>query len=156
MNNVIQNNIYILKTTRQRILDVISAFKPEELNKTPTGFKNNMIWNAAHCLVTQNLLTYGLCALPFQIEQGIIDTFRKGTNPVGDIDNSSIEKIKELLLETPDNLLNDYKSGLFKSFQAYETSYGVNLNSIEEAIAFNNTHEALHLGYLMAMRKSIK
>ena len=39
----------------------------EELNKVPTGFSNNIIWNIAHTIVTQQLLIYQLSALPMMV-----------------------------------------------------------------------------------------
>jgi len=42
---------------------------------------------------------------------------------------------------------------LFTNYSDYETSFGLNLTSIEEAISFNNIHEGIHFGYLLAMVK---
>jgi hypothetical protein len=147
--------IYFLGLTRQRIVDVIDNKSPEQLNKIPQGFKNNLIWNAAHCLVTQNLLTYGLSNLPFDIDNGLIDDFRKGTAPNENVDSELIQKIKIDLIESPKRLLNQLESGVFTEFKNYQTSYGAELTNIEQAIAFNNTHEGLHLGIMMAMSKLV-
>jgi predicted ribosome quality control (RQC) complex YloA/Tae2 family protein len=55
-----------------------------------------------------------------------------------------------------DELIEDYYGKRFgKAFQPYETSYGLKLNTIEEAIRFNNVHEAMHLGYMMSQRRSL-
>jgi len=37
---------------------MITPFSLEQLNKIPEGFNNNLIWNIAHCVVTQQLLCY--------------------------------------------------------------------------------------------------
>ncbi|MEM8908542.1 MAG: hypothetical protein AAGD05_11895 [Bacteroidota bacterium] len=49
----------------------------------------------------------------------------------------------------------DLQSGRFQSFEPYQTSYGLNLTDLESAIAFNNIHENLHLGTMMALRKLV-
>jgi hypothetical protein len=56
---------------------------------------------------------------------------------------------------TTDRLDRDYQEGIFRHYVPYKTSYGVELNNIDDAIIFNNIHEGLHLGYMMAMVKSL-
>ena len=34
----------------------------------------------------------------------------------------------------------------------YETSFGYTLHGVEEAILFNNTHEGMHIGTILALR----
>lgn len=151
----INDAVYFLSLTRQRIVDIIDNKSSKQLNQIPQGFRNNLIWNATHCLVTQNLLTYGLSNLPLDIGIGLIDNFRKGTEPKDDVDSEFIEHIKVELIESPKRLLNQLKSGVFAEFKNYQTSYGAELTNIEQAIAFNNTHEGLHLGNMMAMSKLV-
>jgi len=47
-------------------------------------------------------------------------------------------------------------ANIFKEFRPYRTSYNVELESLDDALWFNNMHEAMHLGYMLAMRKSVK
>jgi uncharacterized damage-inducible protein DinB len=49
--------IEIIKLPRQRILDEISHLSVEQLNKVPTGFNNNIIWNLGHMIAAQQ----GIC-----------------------------------------------------------------------------------------------
>ena len=151
--NSIDYQFYLHAITRERIQEIIESFDEKALNKIKNGFKNNMIWNAAHVVVTQHLLTYGLAGLPLNLPDEIVSTYRKGAAPNGNIGTDSIDEIKQLLLSTPAKLKADYNAGVFEEFKPYETSYGVELKNIEQAIVFNNTHEGLHLGYIMAMRK---
>jgi hypothetical protein len=41
------------------------------------------------------------------------------------------------------------------NFQEYETSFGVKLNNIKDAIGFIPVHEGLHFGVSKAMKKII-
>jgi len=52
-------------TRKNRVLfqGFLGKFSLEELNKVPKGFRNNIIWNIAHCIVTQQLLIYKLSGL---------------------------------------------------------------------------------------------
>lgn len=90
-----------------------------------------------------------------KISQSLIDKYRKGTKPEADITASELEELKQLTTSTYETLVRDYNSGFFTSYKTYPTSYGVELNSIGEAIQFLTVHEGLHLGYAMALRKLV-
>jgi hypothetical protein len=125
------------------------------LNTIPEGFNNNLAWNLGHVLVTQQLLCYNLSGNKVVINEDWIHKYRKGTKPMNLIEREEIDDIKELLVSTVDILKKDYEQGLFLSFQEYSTSYGVTLQSIEEAISFNLAHEAMHLGSMIMLRKFV-
>lgn len=150
-----KNHFAILRTTRNNILNSITKLSVEQLNKIPEGYNNNIIWNVAHVVVTQQLLIYKLSGVLPKLEDPFIDRFKKGTEPSGKIDNEEIEEINTLLVKTVDWLEEDYAKGVFKTFNEYSTSYGYALNSTNDAILFNNVHEGLHFGYIMAMKKLV-
>jgi hypothetical protein len=150
-----KEQFYFNITTRQRAAETITGLSIEQLAAIPPGFNNSLFWNLAHMAVTQQLLTYVLCGIKPPAEEDFINAYRKGTIP----DAARLPVDMKYLLDNyalwPQLLEKHYSDGLFANFQAYKTSYGVQLNSIEDAIKFNNMHEALHLGYMMAMRKCI-
>lgn len=146
----------ILKTGRTNLLRLTEEFSASELNLIPEGFANNLIWNMGHCLVTQQLLCYKLSGNEMVIDQVLIDKFRKGTKPEDEVSAEEIEYIRFNLRSAIDEMEKDFERGVFQEFQDYETSYGVELNSIEDAIRFNIAHENLHLGYIMALRRAVK
>ena len=89
-----------------------------------------------------------------RVKNEFVEKYKKGTIPTSEVVSArDVSKTKEMLFSTLGQLEEDYQLGLFSSFSAYSTSYGLNLNSFEDAIEFNNIHEALHLGYMMAMIK---
>ncbi len=47
----------------------------------------------------------------------------------------------------------DIKKGVSKEFKPYETSFGIKLSNLEEALEFAALHEGLHSGYALAMKK---
>ncbi|MCO6491351.1 MAG: hypothetical protein J5I98_23235 [Phaeodactylibacter sp.] len=79
----------------------------------------------------------------------------KGTRPEGAYGQEEAVFIKGNLRPTAQQAALDCERGLFQEFKACETSYGIKPNTIEEAIQFNNVHEGLHLGYMMALRKRV-
>ena len=68
----------ILKTTRKNTIALLDSCNKEELVKIPTNYNNNILWNAAHNLVTLQLLCYKISENPLNIDNKFIDAFRKG------------------------------------------------------------------------------
>ncbi|GJM30098.1 MAG: hypothetical protein DHS20C17_27330 [Cyclobacteriaceae bacterium] len=139
---------------RKNLLSLLKPYSDEQLNTIPTGFKNNLIWNLGHVIVSHQVLCYKFCGLSAAISDEYINKFRKGTIPGPPVNSSNIDYLKTLALETVDVFIDDYRKGIFKQYQTYQSMYGVSLTCIEDAIEFNNTHEGLHIGYVMAMCKS--
>jgi hypothetical protein len=127
----------------------------EELNKVPEGFSNNLIWNIAHTIVTQQLLVYNLSGLPMLLPDDMIAAFRKGTKTENDLSQAEIDAVKGLLFSTIEKTKEDYNNKVFQSYNEYTVSTKSTLSNVEEAIEFNNFHEGIHLGYILALRKSL-
>lgn len=145
----------ILKSSRILILKLIEDLTLEQLQTIPEGFNNNILWNVAHLVVTQQLLIYKLSGLNCLVSDEMIERYRKGAMPSAIVSETDYEEIKELFLGLPDTLQEDYEAGIFKEFHPYKTSVGFELDSLEKAIAFNNYHEGIHLGTIMALKKLI-
>jgi hypothetical protein len=150
-----KNQFKILKENRILILKLIENCSIEQLNKIPEGFKNNIAWNIAHLLVTQQLLCYQLSNLPLNIYDKLVELYQKGTSPKSDISKEEFEKIKVQFIEIPNQFDTDFNIGIFKTYNEYKTSVNVNLSDINSAIEFNNFHEGIHLGYILALKKLI-
>ena len=148
--------ISVLKKTRELVLKSIANLSHDQLLKIPDGFNNNILWNVTHLVVTQQLLHYKLSGLDCLIPDETIDAYKKGTTPPSEpMSEEEFEEIKELLAGLPDTLEEDLNEGIFKDYTEYPTSTGFVLHNIEEAISFNNMHEGLHLGTIMALAKLV-
>ena len=150
-----QKRFDTLLKARQLMLNIIEKLSNEQLNKIPTGFKNNIAWNVAHLLVTQQLLCYKLSGLDCAISDEMIENFRKGSAPNYSVSNEEFETIKKQFLQFPILLDEDYKCGIFKNYSEYTTSVNVTLSSIEDAIDFNLYHEGIHLGVVLQLLKFV-
>ncbi len=145
----------ILQIARENYIRAIEGLSIEALNHVPTNFNNNIVWNFAHVIVTQQLLCYGLSDLPMNVPNEIIAQFRKGTKPTSFVTANLVEELKTLALQLVDKTKIDYENGIFHTFSPYKTSFNLTLNSFEEAIIFNNVHEGLHLGSVFALKKLV-
>jgi len=141
--------------SRENFIALLNAFPLQALNRIPEGFNNNLIWNFGHVIVTQQLLCYKLSGLEMQVSDEQVQAYRKGSKPERAVSDNEVQALKRLGLMTIDQLRRDLEKDVFQDFHEYTTSFGVTLSSIEEAIHFNSMHETLHLGYAMAMRKSL-
>jgi len=145
----------ILRKNRKLILNIIEGLSIEQLNKIPDGFGNNIIWNIAHMVVTQQLLCYNLSDLDMTVSDHMVASFRKGTAPIKIVSEKEFETYKNLFIELPMQLERDYKNEVFKKYKEYTTSINVNIVNIDFAIDFNNYHEGIHLGIILGIVKLI-
>lgn len=145
----------ILKKGRILMLKAIEGLTIEQLNKIPEGFNNNIAWNIAHLVVTQQLLCYKLSGLNCLVSEAFIENFKKGAKPTYSISSEEFETIKEQFLQLPIQFEEDFNKGIFKSYNEYTTSVNVTLRSINEAFDFNNFHEGIHLGIILQLKKLV-
>ena len=149
---------YAIDITRKNRLifeTFLDRFTLEEINKVPKGFKNNIIWNIAHCIVTQQLLVYKLSGLEGVLSDEMIAQYRKGTKTERNLTQTEVNQIRSLLYAPLQQTVIDYENGNFESYEEYTVSTGSTLTNVDEAIAFNNFHEGIHLGYILALIKSL-
>ena len=145
----------ITRQNRKILSNYLNNTPVELLVKIPQGFNNNIWWNIAHVVVTQQKLVYGRSELPFNLSEKWITGYQKGTVPK---ERPAIEEQKELatlLFSTIEQTEEDYQNNRFQHYASYMTSPKVPLHSVEDAIAFNVFHEGLHLGSIMALARAV-
>lgn len=133
----------------------LEQFSLDQLNKVPNGYSNNMFWNIAHTVVTQQLLIYKLSGLPLLLSDELVSKYKKGTKTEHNATQAEVDEIKGLLFSTIEQTKEDYDNGKFVDYQDYTVSTKSTLTNVDEAIAFNNFHEGIHLGYILALKKNL-
>lgn len=141
--------------SRKFLKDLLENLTLEQLNKVPEGFNNNIIWNVAHTIVTQQLLVYNLSAIPMIISDELVEMYRKGTKVERDVTQAEVDLIKGLLFSTIEKTKEDYENRVFQTYHEYTVTTKNTLTNVDEAIAFNNFHEGIHLGYVLALKRCI-
>ncbi|MGB0879949.1 MAG: DinB family protein [Polaribacter sp.] len=145
----------ILKKSRALTLKAIDGLTLEQMHTIPEGFKNNIVWNIAHLVVTQQLLHYKLSGLNCLCSDDLIAAHKKGTSPTKTFTQEEFDEVLKLFINLPKKLEEDYKATIFEKYHKYQTSTGFVLDSMSTAISFNNYHEGLHLGTIMAIKKLV-
>ena len=134
--------------SRKFLKGLLENLTLEQLNKVPEGFNNNIIWNVAHTIVTQQLLVYKLSGIPMIVSDELVEMYRKGTKV-------ELDLIKGLLFSTIEKTKEDYDNRIFQTYHEYTVTTKSTLTNVDEAIAFNNFHEGIHLGYVLALKRVI-
>lgn len=140
---------------RKNLLDILNTTSMEDLVHIPDGFNNNIYWNLAHCVATQQLLHYYLSENQLRVEPSFVERYKKGTLPTLEISPLEVEQLGFLLTETAKLLVRDFDNDFFEDYIPYTTSFGLDLKNIQDAIIFNNIHESLHYGYVMALKRAL-
>lgn len=140
---------------RKILYKILEGTPKAALLKIPKGYRNNIWWNIAHVVVTQQLLVYKMSNLPMQVNETLIEKYKKGSVPDGIATDDEMSLVKVLLFSTVELCQKDYENKRFKEYNAYMTSANVHLANAEDAIAFNVFHEGIHLGTILSLLKLV-
>ena len=116
---------------------------------------NNIAWNFGHIITAQQGLCNGLSGVEPDVPDELTAGFKKGTKPEGFMSQVTIDELKEYAMSCIDELEKGLSENVFVQYKTYTTSYGYTLNNIEDAVRFVMVHDALHLGYAMAIRRNL-
>jgi hypothetical protein len=105
--------------------------------------------------VVQQMLSYKLSGLPMLVSDEMVAKYTRGTKPLNDVTQSEIELIQSVLFETINKTEEDYNNGIFQNFQEFTSLSGFTMRNIEDALAFNYYHEAVHTGMIMSIMKFV-
>jgi len=150
------NSIFeVSKIQRNLAVQFLDHYSLEQLNTIPEGYRNNLIWNIAHIVVTQQLLVYKFSGLPMLVSDELVERYKKGTEVTAPATEAEIAEIKTLLVDTILQTEKDFTNGLFKNYAEYPTSTGFVIKNVEDAINFNVFHEGMHIGIMMRLKKLV-
>ena len=145
----------IMLQHRKVLYHYLKEIPLDVLNTIPSGFRNNIIWNIGHTIVTQQMLVYLRSGLTTLVSEEMIGRYRRGTVPEGNATQEEVELLKKMLFATVEKTADDYQLRVFRKFEEFTTMNKVTLNNVDDAILFNNFHEGLHQGYIMALQKEL-
>lgn len=151
-----KTELELFRATRNNTIAVIKNLNLDQINKIPEGFTGNIAWHIGHMVSTHKGLVYQLNSVPGGLEKEFVLKYKKDSKPEAPIDQAEFEFITTELLNQVDELEEDLKKeNFFGANIPYSTSYNFDLNSLEECVKFSNLHQALHLGYIMALKRSV-
>ncbi|PPK88408.1 DinB family protein [Neolewinella xylanilytica] len=137
---------------RRNLLGLLDAFSVAQLGEIPPFLNNNLLWNAGHIVAVQELLTFALGGHRSPSGKEFIGRYRGGTRPFSGMEEEW-PFIRAQLAEGNQVLRDAYTDRDWSGFQPFTTQLGIEVRSIDHALIFNNLHETLHLGTMLAIRK---
>jgi hypothetical protein len=144
-----------LQTQRELIHRLVSPLGKDELLAIPACRRNNIAWNLGHIVTVQQ----ALCNLLSGKRMNLPDEYRawylRDTSPADWTGEPDVPKLLDELLALPAQTEADYAAGLFANYQSFTTTTGAVLETVEDAIGFNNFHEGLHTGIILSIRKEL-
>lgn len=140
---------------RLNILEAIKGLTPEQLNKIPAGFNNNIAWNLGHMIAAQQGVCYRRAGLATLIDDTFFNTYKPETKPERFYDEADLARTKELFISTIDQLETDLQTNMFANYIPWTTRYGAALSNIKEAVSFLPFHEGFHIGYILALKRML-
>jgi len=145
----------ITRTSRDIYAKLLNDFTLDQLNKIPDGWSNNLMWHIGHIVVSQQALVYKGSGIPMQISDKLMAMYMRGTKPERDVTQDEVDEMKSLLFSTIQKTEEDYRNGIFTTYNARKSEMGFDLSDTEDAIAFNNQHEGMHLGMVIRLKKLV-
>jgi hypothetical protein len=149
------DKIEVIRKTRNFLLASIEDLSTDQLNVIPAGFNNNIAWHLGHLVASQQGVCYARAGMKTRITDEVFNSYKPGSKPEGKIAEEEIKHIKDLLFSSLDVLKEDYEKGLWTNYPAWNTRYGIELKSIDEALDFLHFHEGLHSGYILSIKKIV-
>jgi hypothetical protein len=144
--------INIMKQTRQLLYYAVKDLSEEQLLAIPDGFDNNITWNIGHIIATHKGLCYRPCALDMALPRRMFPMYSPGTSPADWKAQPDIPALLEMLMQHPQQMEDDYAAGKFDGpFEEVKSTTTIHLRNIQEATSFNNFHEGLHMGAILAL-----
>ena len=152
-----KKTIEVIKACRTKWLITLNALTIDQLNKIPAGFSNNLAWQFGHVIVSQQILCYRLAGQKFVINEELIDRYKNGSRPEAYINEAEINLLKGYMLSTIDQLEIDMQNGVFDNYTPYTVSTyaGFTLENVGDALTFIISHDALHYGCSLMMKKLV-
>jgi hypothetical protein len=129
----------------------------EEINKMPSGFNNNIMWNIAHLIAAQDSLFYIKSGHPLRnITQEYFDDYKPGSKPEKAVSADEFELIKALLFTSVEGLEKDLELDIFGKYPTWTTRYGVDIENANDALTLLAFHDGLHFGYMLAQKRVLR
>jgi hypothetical protein len=151
-----KKEIEYIKNTRLHILRKISGLSIKQLNKVPEGLTLNIVWNIAHLLGAQQMITYPPTGNPMLISNELFNDYQPGTLPKEFVSQEEFDGIVQQFIPVIDRFSSDYEANKFEKFSPFSNSYGIDHNNIDDAILFAIFHEGLHYGVISTLIKLVK
>lgn len=156
MQNYLFDQLYFVRKNTLNELEDVTESLSEII---PTGFTNNIKWNAGHIFLIQEKFSFHFAGEEMNITEEFTRLFCPGSKPVEGMENiPTILEIKELLSNQVERVERTFKHRLKERSPVggYTTSKGLRLSSVEEFLSFCLYHEGMHFEKIKLLKKLLE
>ena len=100
-------------------------------------------------------MVYGLSGLPLHVSKEFTKKYGRGSFPDAQVNEETVEELQSLLFTTLETIKEDLEKDIFKNFTPYKTLPGIVLESVSDALEFNNFHDDLHLKRIKSLTEAL-
>lgn len=144
----IQNKI------REGVYYNLTSLPLNKLISIPSGFSNNILWNAGHIISVQQSLVYGLTENRQTIDQTMLTKFQQGSFPDFEAISDDFEWIKENIITSLVQSKADYEHGLFINVPTpYTTMLSNEVTTVEDCFQMALFHDSIHFDRIRAFKR---
>ncbi|MFD1737273.1 DinB family protein [Bacillus salitolerans] len=139
---------------RKRTLAMLDTLSVNQIDKIPTGFNNNILWNIGHIFVSTESLLYGFVREQSPIEDRYVKLFTMNTSPKnwsGDI--PSFHELKDNLTLQLERVQKEFTGRLHEEGAKPFDLGTVQFTTVAEVFNFAIWHEGLHQGTITCLNK---
>ncbi|MEM7119104.1 MAG: DinB family protein [Chloroflexota bacterium] len=157
MDNL-QFGLHVFQKTRQTVVDAVANLTAEQLLAMPASFDNNILWNVGHIIVIQQALVYGRSGLDPLIDlEAMQANFWPRTSPADWKTTPDVTAVLAMLSDHSNQFAADIAAGKFTdvAYQPRTSGSGIYVETVAEVVHYNNYHEGLHLGAILALRNLV-
>lgn len=139
-----------IKFWRKFTVDGLNETPERDCYETPTGFANNLLWNAGHILVTYDEYISTLAGGEKQLEDRYYHWFSTGSSPTDwENDLPQIEDIAAKL-EAQVAAMERTCTGRLEADLSKPLT---NEDTVEDLLCFLMSHECYHLGVMRSIKR---
>ena len=148
--------ISFIRYTRTSIQKHVADLSQEQFLAMPGEFDNNIAWNIGHIMVAQQGILYRRSGLPVTISDEMTAMYKPGTSPTDWTTEPNGAALVEQMMAQQQVLEDDYAAGKFgDNYEPATTSGGLNVPDFEAGLVFNSYHEAMHWGFIQALKNFV-
>lgn len=142
-----------LKDYREHVIYLLEDVSEIEAELIPTGFKNNIRWNAGHIYLDQYLWIEHLTKEKTGIPEEYRAWFGYGTSPKDFTNNTpSLKELIKFLKSQPEKIKEMYGHRLEEEFPPTE----MGMFTIEQVLIRTIFHEGMHIQTIIDIKKLLK
>ncbi len=156
----IMKNEFVVKQftiARNRLLSALENVTEEVAGQKPEGFNNNIHWHAGHILLVTEAFLFTVPTGSGKLQKNYNEFFANGTKP--DDWKSAPPSLQEIIDQLKDQEKRAKESAAARLDETLSSPFslqsGLRMETVGELMNMAIYHEAVHTGYINAMKRIV-